>query len=313
MSKLTLYKGERVTLMACSSCNAKCNDCYIGYNGNRDPNELFEIAKSLTNNGKHVRIDGAEVLTNLDYLKTLKLVGQNWIMTNGLRLYQEPSVIDLLKKYGINTVYMSYHFGIQDVINSIPSLIVEEVIKRLKAADFNLYLNCTLTNKNYKDIAQYAHQAYVMGAKGIGFNKIFQQGKATDISELDMNNLQLLEFFKLLNEVRSQYDPNEFYITRGGSLGHDLFTGKDNFKCNAGHNHIMITPDSNVYCCNSMCKAGYEIGKFHDGEIYIYEEFQHDESICLAELLGFLNENTIDSVNSQDFPKLVKKYQKLKK
>ena len=157
---------------------------------------------------------------NVDYLITLKLVGQNWIMTNGLRLYQEPSVIDLLKKYGINTVYMSYHFGIQDVINSIPSLIVEEVIKRLKAADFNIYLNCTLTNKNYKDIAQYAHQAYVMGAKGIGFNKIFQQGKATDISELDMNNLQLLEFFKLLNEVRSQYDPNEFYITRGGSLGH---------------------------------------------------------------------------------------------
>ena len=122
-------------------------------------------------------------------------------MTNGLRLYQEPSVIDLLKKYGINTVYMSYHFGIQDVINSIPSLIVEEVIKRLKAADFNIYLNCTLTNKNYKDIAQYAHQAYVMGAKGIGFNKIFQQGKATDISELDMNNLQLLEFFKVLTRL----------------------------------------------------------------------------------------------------------------
>ena len=96
--------------------------------------------------GKHVRIDGAEVLTNLDYIKTLKLVGQNWIMTNGLRIYYEPETIKLLKKNGIDTVYMSYHFGIQDDLNSIPSNIVEEVIKILKENDFNIYLSCTLTN-----------------------------------------------------------------------------------------------------------------------------------------------------------------------
>ena len=70
MNELELYKGNRITLMACSSCNAKCSDCYIGYTGNRTPDDLYNIAYLLMNDGKHVRIDGAEVLTNLDYLKT---------------------------------------------------------------------------------------------------------------------------------------------------------------------------------------------------------------------------------------------------
>lgn len=81
----------------------------IGYTGNRTSDDLYNIAYLLMNDGKHVRIDGAEVLTNLDYIKTLKLVGQNWIMTNGLRIYSEPNIIDLLMDNNIDTVYISYH------------------------------------------------------------------------------------------------------------------------------------------------------------------------------------------------------------
>ena len=308
MDGLKLYKGNRVTLMACSSCNANCNDCYIGYNGDRTPEDLYNVAFTLLQDGKHVRIDDAEVLTNLEYLKTLKLVGQNWIMTNGLRIYQDHSIIKLLKNNGIDTVYMSYHFGIQNTIESIPSNIIDEVIKLLKDDGFNIYLNCTLTSKNYNGIIEYAQQAYKKGARGIGFNKIFQQGKAVNIADLDISNHQLLTFFEKLNQLRKMYKPEEFYITRGGSLGHDMFVGKDNFRCNAGHNKVMITPDSNVYCCNAMCKPGYEIGIYKNGKIYLYTKFNHDETICLAELLGSLNEETIEMVNAEEFPKLVKKY-----
>lgn len=308
MKELELYQGNRITLMACSNCNAKCNDCYIGYNGNRTAEDLFKVAKALVDDGKHVRIDGAEVLTNLDYLKTLKLVGQNWIMTNGLRIYNEPNIIDLLKENHIDTVYMSYHYGIQEDINSIPLSIVEEVIKLLRTHNFNIYLNCTLTSKNYKDIKTIAEKAYQLGAKGIGFNKIFQQGKAKNIENLDLNKEQLREFFENLNYLRNHYDKEEFYITRGGSLGHDSFKGKDNFRCNAGNNHVMITPDSKVYGCNAICKPGYEIGEFIDNKVYLYSEFYHDESICLAELLGYLNEDKVDNLSRDNFPVLVKKY-----
>lgn len=312
MENLELYKGERVTLMACSNCNAKCSDCYISYTGNRTPENLYEIASSLMKDGKHVRIDGAEVLTNLDYLKTLKLVGQNWIMTNGLRIFREPEIIYLLKENTVDTVYMSYHLGIQEEINSLPISIVEEVIKRLKENRFNIYLNCTLTSKNYKDVIQIADKAYELGAKGIGFNKIFQQGKANDIKDLDLNKEQLKEFFEKLSYLRNKYDKDEFYITRGGSFGHDTFNGKDNFKCNAGHNHIMITPDSKVYGCNAICKPGYEIGEFIDNKVYVYKWFYHDESLCLAELLGYLHEETTANVTSEKYSVLVKKYNEKK-
>lgn len=312
MENLKLYDGNRVTLMACSSCNAKCNDCYIGYSGNRDPQELYNIAYSLMQDGKHVRIDGAEVLTNLDYLKTLKLVGQNWIMTNGLRIYKEPKIINLLKDSEIDTVYMSYHFEIQNVIDSIPSQIVDQVIKLLTDNDFNIYLNCTLTNKNCDGIIQYAEYAYRMGAKGIGFNKIFQQGKAKDISNLDLTYEQLAKFFRDLSFLRNKYDKNEFYITRGGSLGHDFVTGKDNFRCNAGYNRVMITPDNNVYCCNAMCTPGYEIGKLINGKIYINKAFFHNQNLCLAEILGLLNEKSMSEINYSNYHNIIKKYEKVK-
>lgn len=247
--------------------------CYIGYTGNRTPDDLYNIAYLLMNDGKHVRIDGAEVLTNLDYIKTLKLVGQNWIMTNGLRIYSEPNIIDLLMDNNIDTVYISYHYGIQEDINSIPLTIVEDVIKLLNKNNFNIHLNCTLTNRNYKDIKHIVERAYKLGAKGIGFNKIFQQGKAKNIANLDLTKEQLKDFFEDLNYLRNHYDKNEFYITRGGSLGHDTFKGKDNFRCNAGNNHVMITPDSKVYGCNAICKPGYEIGEFIENKVYLYKKF----------------------------------------
>ena len=308
MNELELYKGNRITLMACSSCNAKCSDCYIGYTGNRTPDDLYNIAYLLMNDGKHVRIDGAEVLTNLDYLKTLKLVGQNWIMTNGFRIYSEPDIIDLLRDNNIDTVYMSYHYGIQEDINSISLTIVEDVIKLLNKNNFNIYLNCTLTNRNYKDIKYIAEKTYQLGAKGVGFNKIFQQGKAKNIENLDLTKEQLKEFFEDLNYLRNHHDKNEFYITRGGSLGHDTFKGKDNLRCNAGNNHVMITPDSKVYGCNAICRPGYEIGEFINNKVYLYKKFYHDESVCLAELLGYLNEDNMDNLTYDKYPVLVKKY-----
>ena len=114
MRELVKYKGNRVILMACSKCNVACKHCYIGYKGNRTPEELEELCKYYKEKYKIVRIDGAEPLVDLGYLKSYPIIGQDWIMTNGLRLYQEPEVIDFLLEYGIKNVYMSYHFEIQD-------------------------------------------------------------------------------------------------------------------------------------------------------------------------------------------------------
>ena len=129
-----------------------------------------------------------------------------------------------------------------------------------------------------------------------------------NIENLDLTKEQLKEFFEDLNYLRNYHDKNEFYITRGGSLGHDTFKGKDNFRCNAGNNHVMITPDSKVYGCNAICRPGYEIGEFINNKVYLYKKFYHDESVCLAELLGYLNEDNMDNLTYDKYPVLVKKY-----
>lgn len=308
MNNLVEYKGTRVTLMACSKCNVACTHCYIGYEGNRDPEDLAALTQQFVSEGKHVRIDGAEVLTDLGYLKSYKIAGQNWIMSNGLRIFREPEIIDIMKEYGIDTVYMSYHFGIQEEINLIDNDILNKVIELLLAKDINVYINTTITNKNVSDIMKMCEIAYSKGAKGIGFGKIFSQGNATNIKELDLSQDELNNFFRDLQIARSKYDKNDFYITRGGSFGKDTIRGKDNFRCNAGIGKIMITPDNNVYSCNSMCSTGYEIGKYFNGIIYINSNFSHDCSFCLSEVLGNLNIKDISEVNLENSSKLIKKY-----
>ena len=97
------YNGKDVVLMACSSCNIKkCKHCYISYKGNRTSEELYNITKSLKNEGYNVYINGAEVLTNYEYLKSFKECQQNWLLTNGFAIYNDDSVLPLLKKNGIN-------------------------------------------------------------------------------------------------------------------------------------------------------------------------------------------------------------------
>ena len=90
------YTGNKIIIMCCSKCNLSCDHCYISYNGNRDANELFELVKKLKEKYEVV-LNGAEVLTNLDYLKAYQEIGQKYILSNGLVFYENPNIIDILK------------------------------------------------------------------------------------------------------------------------------------------------------------------------------------------------------------------------
>lgn len=41
------YCGKKIIFMLCSDCNIKCEHCYIGYKGNRDPDEILRLTKKL--------------------------------------------------------------------------------------------------------------------------------------------------------------------------------------------------------------------------------------------------------------------------
>ena len=186
MRELVKYEGSRVILMACSKCNVACKHCYIGYTGNRTPEELESLARHYQEKYKIVRIDGAEPLVDLGYLSSYKIVGQDWIMTNGLRIFKEPEVIDLMIEAGIKTVFMSYHFGIQDSLNGITNEMLNKVFEMLRAKGLRVVLMTTVTNKNAKDTLDICDTAYDLGASGIEFNKIFIQGRAKNLTDVGL-------------------------------------------------------------------------------------------------------------------------------
>lgn len=307
MRELKKYEGNRVILMACSKCNVACKHCYIAYTGNRTPDDLEELAKYYSNKYQIVRIDGAEPLVDLGYLKSYKIVGQDWIMTNGLRIYNEPEIIDLLIDSGIKNVYMSYHFGIQDSLNGITNEMLDTVTKRLADKGIRVVLMTTITNKNVDDTLEICDKAHELGAKGIEFNKIFIQGRAKNLVDIGLKKDDYDNFFKQIKIARDKYDIDDLEVRRSGTFGSDTVYEPDRFKCSAGVKKVCITPDDKVYGCTCICKPGYEIGEIIDREIYLYSDFENDRSWCLGDKMGELGIEDIRELNNPKVKKLTRK------
>ena len=79
-------------------------------------------------------LNGAEVLTDLEYLKSYKEIGQPWILSNGLALLK-PNIIE--NSNSITSVSMSYHFGIHDEISVVEYKQILEIIEILRANGLN--------------------------------------------------------------------------------------------------------------------------------------------------------------------------------
>lgn len=80
------FDGNEVTIMACSNCNTHCKYCYISYSGNFTASNLYNLCKKLLRKYR-VLLNGTEILLHPDYFDSLQLIGQNFILTNGIALY----------------------------------------------------------------------------------------------------------------------------------------------------------------------------------------------------------------------------------
>lgn len=276
------YNGKKIILMACSDCNMNCEHCYISYTGNRNPSDLLELIKKLKNKYEIV-INGAEVLTNYGYLESYKEIGQPFIMTNGLEIYNNPSVLDKIKNNNINTVSLSYHFGIHNDISGINTSQVEEVINKIQESGLYARLLTTITKKNYQNLDEMCEKAYQLGVRGIKFTNFLNQGNALSMdNDLKLTEKEKYEFFKLLLKNRKKYDINKLIIERCGSFGKDTYSEHSNFKCECTKNLVVITPDNYVYPCVFLAKPGYEIGKLEDGRIILDDVEENAGDFCYA-------------------------------
>lgn len=273
------YMGKKVTIMACSKCNINCEHCYISYKGNRSSEELKEIVSKLSSRYK-VEINGAEILTDYKYLEIFPIAGQDFLMTNGLAIYEDPSILDKLKEYGIAKIFMSYHYGIQDDISIVSRMQLESNIKNVLAKGFKLRLYTTITSANYKDIHEMVINSMRYGAYSIRFTNFIRQGNAIEMdNSVIMTDEQISEFLNDLSHERNLVPIDVFKITRCGTFGN---MNSKNFCCYAGTDNVVITPDNKVYPCIFLAKPGFEIGYFDGSDIILYSSVCNDGKTCIA-------------------------------
>lgn len=212
------YKGNCVMIMCCSDCNTRCKHCYIGYSGNFSGKDLYDLSENLTK--KYiVRLNGTEIILHQDFFPTLKLIGQDKIITNGLEIHRNPSVLEKLKANGINWVAMSYHFGIHETISRVSKNIILDNIKLLKENGFITEIFTTISQKNYNDIIEFAKEAYKLGVNYIKFTNYLRIGNAINLSNDNvLSDEEIQTFFKKLNEARKMFSKDALYIRRCARL-----------------------------------------------------------------------------------------------
>ena len=263
------YTGKQVTIMSCSDCNANCEHCYISYEGNLSGKELLDMCKNF--DGKYkIIINGTEVLLHDDYFDALKISNQNRVLTNGIIIYTHPEILDKIKACDINKVAMSYHFDSN--VSHVSQKMVEDCIKIIKDKGMEPELMCTITKENYDKIDEILKKVHDLGVKTIRFFNCLNIGNNL-INENDniLNEDELNTFFDNIYEERKKYPIEELRIKRNGTFGKDERKSPNKFRCPAGVDEVVITPSLDVYPCIYMTKKGYEIGKYVDGKIMLYD------------------------------------------
>lgn len=276
------YDGKYVTLMLCSECNNNCKHCYISFKGKFTDNQLDDIIPSLMNKYT-VLMNGTEPILNENYLKYYKITGNNSIMTNGISLINNDSLMIKLKENGINVIMLSYHYGIQDNISLISITQLDKLIEQLNKNGFIVKLMCSLSKDNYMLIEDCCNKAYNLGAKIVRFTNFINQGSAIENVNDDkfLNREQIDYVHNKITEMRKKFDEKDLYIERCGSFGPMKNCVDNKFKCLNAINMVVITPNKKVYGCIFDTSPGNEIGYLDDDKkIMIYQDVNKDKSHC---------------------------------
>ena len=149
--------------------------------------------QTLLNNKYNISLNGSELLLNKEYLKILKMLNQNRVLTNGIIIHNNKTLLTEMKDNGIKWVCMSYHFALHDSISSVNKQIILDNIKKLKQFGFNVEIMTTISSINYKDIETMIKEAILLGVDCIRFTNLFNEGNAVNLdNKLILNDDQIV-------------------------------------------------------------------------------------------------------------------------
>ena len=272
-------------------CNWHCSHCYKrlrqGTDIARPIDQCKKDIKALLEDGHTVTLGGAENLTNSDYLEIYGLIGQKYILSNGVIPSKDKGLCADLAAVGIECIHISWHIGMIDAIKSVPEKIVRRAIDNAIEAGLAVMILCDVGNLNYNLLMQITAEVKKAGAVSIKFMQLMPTNQ--QVEPYLMTAKQKESAIKQIRLSRTCYREEELKIKVHGTFNAIKLTERraiassQGVFCPAGKDMIAIDTDDKVYPCPFLAQAQFQIGIWEDGQLKINKTIANDGKNCLAE------------------------------
>jgi len=284
----------RIVYTLTGVCNSNCLHCYR--KGSlaiaRDLSECEKDILVLRNKGYQITLAGAEVLTNEEYLGLYQLVGQDYLLSNGILLAKNSELCNKLISYRINKVHISWHIGFQSIISNIQESIIKKAIENSLKSGLEITVNCVISNRNFLLLEKISKQVLKIGAKKIRLLQLLPVQK--ELKRYQLTGDQKNAVFEQVKRLRQIYSKEVLDVRLHGNFSpmlaeKSIQSSNEGKFCPAGNNFFTIEINNKVYPCPFLTQPQFQLGFWRDGQIIIENTIPNNGKSCLAEKLLIIN------------------------
>lgn len=279
-------------------CNWNCKHCYKRRHGQlvheRSIGQCQADIRKIRDDGHTVGVYGSENLTKLEFLEIYRLVGQRYILSNGLLISRQPDVCQRLIEYGIERVDISWHMGTDSALQSLPTGVVRKAVLNCIKAGLKVRILCVVTALNYCSLLAIAREVREMGATAIKLIQLLPSSE--DLMQLQLLPEQRVTALMQMVTIRHAYTVDELQVTIHGSFNATELTEKRRRAvekgefCSAGKSFLAIETNNDVFPCPFLNHERFKIGVWDGSRLQIENRIVHDGKSCLAEAIFIRNE-----------------------
>lgn len=279
----------KIVYMINDQCNTACFHCYRGkYVYEKDVKECERDISCLLNQGHEIVVAGAEVLLEPEKIKLFQINKQNHLLTNGIIIASNPSILEMIYSRGIRRIEISWHIGFTRLIKSMPEEETIEAIKRIRERGFELQVNCVICNENFDQAKVIAETVLKNGVSEVRFLQLMATSEKT-LPYL-LSEYQKEYFLEDIQKIRQAYEKNVLRTILHGNFNANLTSKSAKAKqsglfCPAGKEFAVVESDNRVYPCPYLVSDNFCIGFLREGRVTMTREFEHDGCNCIAEKL----------------------------
>ena len=259
-------------------CNASClhcgSDCKVSSTMKDMPiadfiNVIDDIAPHVNPNKIFIIFTGGECLVRNDLEKAgleLNRRGFPWgIVTNGM-LLDKKRLVSLLAS-GMHTATVSLD-GFEESHNWLRGnpKCFEKAVSAIKLLvdekDFVYDIVTCINQKNYDTLDDFKEFLISIGVKAWRIFTVFPVGRATNVPELQISNVQFTGLLDFIIKTRKEGRIKLDFACEGFLGGYEMLVRNTPYRCNAGINVASVLSDGSISACPSIRS------NFHQGNIY---------------------------------------------